>query len=123
MPSRVFVFSKTKTATFRVYEIETSGLSIEEKRLQGLAELLFADPVAEHYAFDGAEAGPSVIVWFKKGVYDAEGDMALYAAKRLGLDEGIERVHFGRGFKKPAKALLKVQELYNPLIETVEKIS
>ncbi|MBI4669429.1 MAG: hypothetical protein HY747_09665 [Elusimicrobia bacterium] len=138
---KIFIFPKIKSPNLRVYEIQTKK-GLDNKKLVKLAEVLLADPVAETYHIQKACSVERIadrikkerlllhaprstlhaIIWLKEGVFDAEGDMALYAAKRLGLAEGIERIKFGRGHVINAEAGRDEDFLYNPLVETMENL-
>lgn len=113
MKKRIFIFSKEKSLSFRVYEIYfANDADWADKKVQSLAEKLFCDPVCENITRRSPRR--ACIVWFRDGVYDAEGEMAYYCAQKLGLANGIARVKFGRGHSQ--------KELYNPLVEVLEKL-
>ncbi|MEK7288398.1 MAG: hypothetical protein AAB091_07560 [Elusimicrobiota bacterium] len=117
---RIFLIPKEKADTFRVYEIaSTDDGEIGEPMAERLARTFFIDPVTERFEFQPPDAAPPLkacIVWYKDGVYDAEGDMALYAIRRLGLAQGIAKIKFGRGHW-----LKEIPPgLFNPLVERLQ---
>jgi len=135
----IFVFPKKKYETFRVYQVYFSDKSWDsgqaEEVARRLAVKLFVDPVCEILQTSNSSVQQAVlcgrhralltpnsfIVWFKDGVYDAQGEMAFFGAQKLGLADGVERIKFGRGFLG-AKRGAGNEEYFNPLVETLEKL-
>lgn len=115
--TRIYVVTREPGSTFRAYEIVSSSL-LDTYRLERLAQTLFVDSVCEQWQAAMPPAPPlkTFIVWYKDGVYDGEGDMALYAAKRMGQGQGIEKIKFGRGHW----AHVPAPGIWNPLVEKVE---
>ncbi|MBI4063361.1 MAG: hypothetical protein HY401_03550 [Elusimicrobia bacterium] len=119
------MFAKLPSLSFRVYGIiAQAGKILAKDNLKKLAATMLIDPVTEDYFLTTPRASNSrrAIVWLKEGVYDAEGDMALYAAKRLGLAQEIEKIKYGRGhIFHPKSKTLNPKSLLNPLVESLEK--
>ncbi len=124
---KIFVLPKKNNDTFRVYQIcfgnEPRNSGEVNKIAKQLAVRLFVDPVCEIPQTPNSPllTPNSFVVWFKDGVYDAEGEMALFGARKLGLADGVERIKFGRGFLG-AKRGAGNEEYFNPLVETLEKL-
>ncbi|MEK6544390.1 MAG: hypothetical protein AABZ44_08160 [Elusimicrobiota bacterium] len=98
----IYVVPKGPRNSFRAWRVVTSkGAKLGHEQLQALARKFFVDPVCETVAF--ARPGRGCIVWYKDGVYDAEGEMALYIVRKLGMGAGIERIKCGQGTFGSAK--------------------
>ena len=120
--TRVFIFSKFNASSFRVYEIITKE-ELTGEHLGHLARVLLVDSVAEDFSWKAPPGEKCCVVWLKSGVYDAEGDMALYAARRFRLADGIIAIKYGRGCALSAPCSRRgVESLYNPLVETLERL-
>lgn len=113
----IYVFPKRDGASFRVYRLKGDAPALTSRELDLLAKKLFCDYVSESFIIDERPKLPrACIVWFKKGVFDPEGDMALYAAKKLGLAGNIGAIHYGRGL-----SLGKDESpTHYPLVEFIE---
>ena len=126
---RIFIYSKEYSRTFRAYEVEfDSNFSKKELKISSeiLAEKLLVDAVCEK--FEIVSNGISFrtcnnfVVWFKDGVYDAQGEMAFFGAQKLGLASGVKKIKFGRGHIQSRSAKFGDRNLFNPLVEVLEKL-
>ncbi|MBI4369628.1 MAG: hypothetical protein HY547_05300 [Elusimicrobia bacterium] len=130
---RIFILPKKAVLLreFRAYELKIRGKGGTDpsgSRLVGLIRKLFCDTVCENYLIDcwpkKLNGRKPAIVWLKRGVYDAEGEMALYACRKLRLWDCIESIRFGRGIyiavSSGQPTSHNPQHLYNPLVEEME---